>query len=100
MGFLTYFTRADRSRLTRLPAGSFTVDPNGHVVASTLPQSFPAAQMREIGQQVLQSFRAAQKAKLPLTEVRLQFAALKLVARELKGGAMIFLTPQSLDKSN
>jgi len=82
--------------LVRLPTGSFTVDPTGKVVASTLPQSFPAAQVRRMGDQVLATFRSAREANIPLTELIVDYAALKLTARELRGGAIIFLAPRSL----
>jgi hypothetical protein len=101
MGFLNLFSRktASRSRLTRLPSGSFTLDREGRVMTSTLPQSFPQAQMREIGQKVLSSFRAAQKAQMPLVEIIVHFSALKILARELRGGAIIFLMPQSFNNN-
>ena len=64
-------------------------------MTSTLPQSFPSAHLREIGEVVLATFRAAEKAQMPLTEVIIQYSAMKLLARELRGGAMVFLMPQS-----
>ena len=67
-------------------------------MTSTLPQSFPASRMQDIGEQVIASFQAAQEAKMPLAEIVLYYAALKILARELRGGAMIFLMPQSLNQ--
>ena len=99
MGFLNFFSKSARARLMRLPSGSFTLDREGHVMTSTLPQSFPAAQMREIGQQVLASFNAAKKAQMPLSEIIIHYSALKLLARELRGGAIVFLMPQSLNQN-
>ncbi len=92
MGLLSIFSKKNSGDLVRLPSGSFTIDPNGRVVASTLPQSFPAARLQQIGDIVLSTFRGAAKANLPLKELAVDFAAFKLTARELRGGAMIFLS--------
>jgi len=51
--------------------------------------------MREIGNQVLASLRAARQAQLPLSEIIINYATLKLLARELRGGAIIFLMPHN-----
>jgi hypothetical protein len=100
MGLLNLLARrggqAGAGTLVRLPTGSFTLDPTGKVVASTLPQSFPMARVRQIGNLVLATFRAAHEVNLPLTELIVDYAALKLTARELRGGAIIFLAPRSL----
>jgi len=45
---------------------------------------------------VLSTFQAAREAGIPLTELIADYAALKLTARELRGGAIIFLAPRSL----
>jgi hypothetical protein len=82
--------------LLRLPSGSFTVDRGGRVVIGTVPSTFPAELMEEIGQHVLTTFREAQQAQLPLSELSVEFPSLKIVARELRGGAVIFLSPKSL----
>ena len=79
-----------------LPSGSFTLDREGRVMTSTLPQSFPEDRMREIGERVLGAFRSAREANMPLTELIIQYATLKVLARELRGGAIIFLMPQLL----
>jgi hypothetical protein len=44
---------------------------------------------------VIASVGAARKAQMPLAEITFYFAALKILARELRGGAIIFLMPQS-----
>ena len=99
MGLLNLLTRRGASgdmSLVRLPTGSFTLDPAGRVVASTLPRSFPAERVRQIGDLVLSTFQAAREARIPLTELIAEYATLKLTARELRGGAIIFLAPRSL----
>ena len=82
----------------RLPSGSFTMDADGKIMTSTLPQSFPESRMREIGQHVLTSFKAARQSQLPLSEVIINYAALKLLARELRGGAIVFIMPQTMNQ--
>jgi hypothetical protein len=98
MGFLNIFSRPAQLELVRLSAGSFTLDRHGRVITSTLPRSFPQNITREIGQQVLASFRAAERAQMPLSEIIVQYAALKLLARELRGGAIVFLMPQAVNQ--
>ena len=93
MGFLNFFRKPEDRPLTRLPSGSFTIDREGRVVASTLPQSFPAAHVSQISHQVRAVFRSAQQADLAISELIVEYAALRLSARELKGGAIIFLSP-------
>lgn len=99
MGLLTLFSRPGGLGLMHLPSGSFTLDRDGQVMTSTLPQSFPAAEIRDIGQKVLAAFRHAQQAQLPLSELIIHYAALKLLARELRGGAIVFLMPHSLGET-
>jgi len=95
MGFLRLFSRAQPQRLGRLPSGSFTVDRDGRVISYTLSQTFPVARMEEIAAEVLAYFREAQRAQMPAQELAVHYPALKLAARELRGGAIIFLTPQT-----
>ena len=96
MGILSRFFKPTKSELVHLPSGSFTLDREGRVMTSTLPQSFPAERLKEIGAHVLASFSAAKKAQMPLAEIIIHYSALKLLARELRGGAIVFLMPQSL----
>jgi hypothetical protein len=95
MGFLK-FKSSSTSHLLRLPAGCFTVDRSGKIVASTLPQSFPAPLVQEIANHMLATFRDAAAAQLPLHEIIVRYASLKLTAREMHGGAIVFLAPQTL----
>lgn len=101
MGLLDLFSKAAPEQpvgLAKLPSGSFTVDKDGKVIASTLPGSFPITQAQEISQQVLSTFRSAREVQLTLSEMMLHYAAFKITARELRGGAIIFLAPQNLKK--
>jgi len=95
MAFLRFF-RATAPPIARLPSGSFTVDRTGRIVVTTLPSSFPAAMMREIGRRVLETFGDAHAAQLPLSELILNYGSLKITARELRGGALVFLAPKTI----
>ena len=95
MGILNFFAKPT-SLLLPLPRGSFTVDKEGRVLASTLPQAFPQEFAEEIAGEVLGAFQSAKVARIALHELVIRYANLKLTARELRGGAIIFLVPQTL----
>lgn len=94
MGFLNFKSHSTVF-LMRLPSGCFTADRSGKIVASTLPQSFSPQLMQEITTAVLATFRDAQAAQMPLAEIAIRFAAIKITAREMHGGAIIFLAPHT-----
>jgi hypothetical protein len=98
MGLLTFFPRPPTLNLVRLPNGSFTVDRGGKILVSTLPHSFPESWTEEIGKLVVATFRAAQAAQLPLLELVVEYSALRLTARALRQGAIVFLAPQGLGR--
>jgi hypothetical protein len=100
MGLLSFFSKsADSDLLVRLPAGSFTVDKTGRVLVSTLPSSFPEKLVLDIAVQVQEAFREAQSAQVAIREIIIHFPTLKIIARELRGGALIFLVPINLANS-
>jgi hypothetical protein len=94
MGFLSRFAKPAPT-LLRLPSGSFTVDREGSVLVGTLPSSFPAALVADIARNVLALFRDGAAAQLPLSEIVINYPSLKIAARELRGGALIFLSPNA-----
>jgi hypothetical protein len=94
MGFLKRFFRS-RAAVQQLPTGSVTVDRDGHVVTYTVSSAYPKAMLRDIGLEVLSIFREAREAQMPLAEISIHFASLNITARELRGGAVIFLLPQT-----
>ena len=96
MGFLTTFISAPKPELRRLPSGTFTIDADCRIVSSTVPGSVPESQVKDIGQQVLAIFEGARQANLQFSELVVQYAAFKITAREMRGGAIIFLSPRSL----
>jgi len=96
MGFVTrFFVKPAKPALVQLPTGSFTIDREGHIMTSTMPRAFPVAQVQSVGDHVLAAFRSAKRAQMPLSELIIQYSALKLLARELRGGAIVFLMPQT-----
>ena len=94
MGLLSLFARSAPT-LVRLPSGSFTVDREGCVLMGTLPSSFPVSLVRDIARQVLGAFSEAATAQLPLNELVINYPSLKITARELRGGAVVFLSPRA-----
>lgn len=94
MGLLTRF-RKSAPTLLKLPAGSFTVDREGSIIVDTLPSSFPSHLVNQISTKVLDAFKGAADAHLPLTQLTINYPSLKITARELRGGAIVFLSPQS-----
>lgn len=97
MGILKPFTRAGRTLSPeRLPNGCYTIHRGGGLVASTLPSSFSRETMFEVGRVVIEAFQSAQLTNLPLTDLHLKFSGLVITARELRGGALIFLEPATL----
>jgi hypothetical protein len=77
-----------------------TVDREGNVVATTVSSTYPAAVLREIAGEVLSVFRGASAAQVPLSEFNLHFATLRITAREMRGGAIVFLSPKVPFKSS
>ena len=71
------------------------MDRYGRVVTGTLPSSFPASLVKDIARQVRATFVEAAAAQLPLAELIINYPSLKIAARELRGGAIIFLIPKA-----
>ncbi len=94
MGLLRLFAKPAPAVL-RLSSGSFTVDREGAVLTSTLPSSFPNSVVKAIAQTVRTVFDEAGAAQLPLSELVINYPSLKIAARELRGGLIVFLTPKT-----
>jgi hypothetical protein len=96
MGFLKRLFRfRSRAAVQQLPSGSIAVDREGNVVTSTVSSAYSKDMLRAIGRDVLVLFREAREAQMPLAEVTIHFVSLCITARELRGGAVIFLFPQT-----
>jgi hypothetical protein len=94
MGFLKKIFRRTAA-VQELPSGSLTVDRNGNTITSTISSAYPASLLKEIAKDVLKLFQEARDSQMPLAEVSVHFASLRVTARELRGGAIIFLFPQT-----
>lgn len=92
MGLLNIFSKA-APPLVRLPAGTFTVDRTGRVLVGTVASTVPEETVQAIAQAVLATFREAREAHLHLAELTVNYGSLKILARELRGGAIVFLSP-------
>ena len=93
MGLLKKLFRR-QAGVQELPSGSLTVDRNGNTITSTIASTYPQHLVREISKDVLKIFSEARDAQSPLAEINIHFASLRVTARELRGGAIIFLFPQ------
>jgi hypothetical protein len=94
MGLLNLFAKPTPT-LVRLPFGSFTVDRDGRVLTGTLPSSFPVTLVKDIAEQVRAAFAEADTAHLPLADLVIKYPSLKISARELRGGAIVYLSPRA-----
>ena len=77
----------------RMPSGCFALHRDGGIVCSTLPHWFPTKTADEIGRVVLAAFRIAGETNVALSELFIHYSGLTVVARDLRGGALIFLIP-------
>ena len=94
MGFLKKFF-GGHAAVQQLPTGTITVDRKGNIVTSTVSSAFPQKLLKEIAHDVLELLQEARVAQMPLAEVNLHYGSLRITARELRGGAIIFLLPQA-----
>ena len=60
-----------------------------------MPQSVPEAVVQEIGEAVVAIFQGARKANVSFSEMVAQYASFRITAREMRGGAIIFLSPKA-----
>lgn len=95
MGILNFFSKPEPV-LQSLPRGSFTVDSTGRILVSTLPHGVSGELVKDIAREVLGAFLTAKQTPQAAKEIIVRYANLKLTARELQGGAIVFLTPLNL----
>jgi hypothetical protein len=94
MGVLNPFHRtAIPVEAGRMPSGCFAVHREGGVICSTLPQWFSTKTTLEIARVVTAAFRIAGETNVTLNELFIRYRGLTIVARDLRGGAIIFLNP-------
>ena len=93
MGFLNLFKPGAEGG-PALPSGSFTVDREGAVVASTITSRFPEKKLTEISAVMLHAFAEARTSGLTVTDLTFTLGTMSIRAVEMRSGAMIFLTPR------
>jgi hypothetical protein len=99
MGILKLFSRSGPT-LQALPSGSVTVDRHGAIVVSTVSSTYRSDLLQDIAREVLRLFREARAAHVAMVEFNIHFASLQITARELRGGAIIFLSPKTNSSVN
>ena len=95
MGVLNPTSRSSQPlEADRLPGGCFAIHAGGGLVVSTLPIWFSHKLVAEIARTVLEAFRAAADTNDSVAELNATYRGLTIRARELRGGALIFLQPR------
>jgi hypothetical protein len=94
MGFLKKIFGGPAA-VQQLPTGTVTVNRQGQIVTSTVTSAVSDSVLQGIARDVLELFREARAAQMPLAEISLHFGSLRITARELRGGAVIFVFPQT-----
>ena len=79
-----------------MPIGCFALHREGGIICSTLPHWFSTKTATEIGRVVIAAFRVAAETSVPITEIYVRYRGLTIFARDLRGGAIVFLTPNEL----
>jgi len=94
MGLLNLFKSSKIEGRSPLPSGSYTVDRDGKVVTRTIASSVSIQALEQISAEVLKTFRDAKQAELHIAEFTINTGVMNIKARELRGGAMIFVSPR------
>ena len=94
MGILNWFGKSVADA-QKLPAGGFTVDRHGNVMTTTVGSEYPQWLLDDTAREVRSLVRSARAARIPLTGLDVNFAGLHITAREMQGGAIVFLSPQN-----
>lgn len=94
MGILNKLFTSPAS-VQQLPSGTITVNRQGRIITSTVSSQFPLPLVQAIANGVLELFKEARSAQEPLSELSLHYSCLRITARELRGGAIIFMFPQT-----
>jgi hypothetical protein len=92
MGFLNLFQKRAATPL-RIPKGCISLDSKGQPLSGTIPSDFPKEVVSKVGAAVLGTFREAMEARIPLQEITIHYRSLRITAKSMRGGAMIFLVP-------
>ena len=94
MGLLNLFKSHKGEGPAPLPSGSYTVDREGRIVSRTISSVIPTHGLQQFAAQVLQTFKEAKQAELNISEFCINTGVMNIKAKELRGGAIIFLSPR------
>lgn len=83
------------SRQEHLMRGSFAVDREGELVVCTLGYGCSRPALDQIGRTVLDAFAHAREVNQPLAVVTTIQSGFKITAREMRGGALVFMRPET-----
>lgn len=79
MGYVTrFYIRPSKIPLIRAYDGSFVMDEDGHVTASTLSSALPGNRIQEIAKVVFDILRASASKEVHLTEFEVSYDRLEL----------------------
>ena len=95
MGLLNFFAKPT-TLLLPLPRGSFTVDREGACWPRRCRRRSRSDCGRHRHAKCSARFNPRRRRSITLREIIVRYANLKVTARELRGGAIIFLVPQTL----
>lgn len=90
---MKFFGQSRVKRSFDIPRGAFTYDSAGGILVGSVPQAW----MEEFGPMLVKTLRkafgvAAEKG-LILNEIALYYAGVRIVARDLRGGGIVYLLP-------
>ena len=94
MGLLNLFKSQKGEGPAPLPSGSYTVDREGKIVSRTISSVISTQGLEQFATQVLQTFKEARLAELNISEFCVNTGVMNIKAKELRGGAIIFLSPR------
>lgn len=82
------------ARTFDIPQGAFTYDSEGRILVGTLPiawlESFGPALVKAFRR----SFASAEEKGFPLHEIALHYGGARITAKDLRGGAIVFVSPK------
>lgn len=95
MGVLDKLLRRTPLVPKKIPAGSFVISRSGRVLVSTFPQKVPQSVLVAVGGVVLRAFSKGEEMGMRLDHLEALYGAMRITARRLHSGALVFLLPQS-----
>ena len=96
MGILKPFHRT-RIPITadHLPSGCFSVHRGGEIATTTLPSWFSQKLTLDIARVAINAIKSAEETGLAVSEIHINYAGVEITAKDLRGGALIFIRPKN-----